>query len=154
MAQASSKPRFFALRVSLPSLYHTTMPPQRTPLAELMANRPRGPEYSPYTRGKIAGMHIAGLTQRKIMDLTDASRQGVRGSIALEILNTNGASLPRPGRPIIYHPRDRRIMLRTLRFQPKLTFDQRRTTTGINMSNTYIKNLARENGILHLRAKT
>jgi hypothetical protein len=116
MAQASSKPRFFALHVSLPSLYYTTMPPQRIPLAELMANRPYGPEYSPYTRGKIAGLYIAGLTQRKIIDLTNVSRQGVRGSIALEILNTNRASLPRPGRPIIYYPRDKRIMLRTLRF--------------------------------------
>jgi hypothetical protein len=125
------------------------MPPQRIPLAELMANRPYGPEYSPYTRGKIAGLYIAGLTQRKIIDLTNVSRQGVRGSIALEILNTNGASLPCPGRLIIYYPRDKRIMLRTLRFQPKLTFDQRRTITGIDMSNTYIKNLIRENRILY-----
>ena len=72
------------------------MPPQRRPLFPTDGNRPRGPETDPYTRGKITGLHIAGLTQRTIMWHTDASRKAVRGSIALEILNTNGASLPRP----------------------------------------------------------
>ena len=99
------------------------MTPQRTPLTPVSGNRPRGPDISPFSRGRIAGLHIAGISQRKIMGMTDASRKGVRGSIALEILNTNGASLPRPGRPIIYNPRDKRSMLRCLRLEPKLTFD-------------------------------
>jgi hypothetical protein len=87
------------------------------------------------------------------MDITDASRQAVRGSIALEILNTNGASLLRPGRPIIYYPRDRRMMLCSLRLEPKLTFDQRRASTGLTMSNAYIKKIAKENGLSHWRTK-
>jgi hypothetical protein len=94
-------------------------------------------------------LHIAGLSQRRIMGMTDASRKGVRGSIALEILNTNGASLPRPGRPILYDPRDKRSMLRCLRLEPKLTFDQRREHTGLDISNSTIKNIARENGLHH-----
>ena len=88
------------------------------------------------------------------MESTLASRKAVRGSIALEILNTNGASLPRPGRPIIYDPRDKRLMLRCLRLEPKLTFDQRREHTGLDMSNTTIKTIAKENGLHHWRATT
>jgi hypothetical protein len=130
------------------------MPPQRRPLAPVDGNRPRGPETDPYTRGKIAGLHIAGLTQRAIMQSTLASRKAVRGSIALEILNTNSASLPRPGRPIIYDPRDKGSMLRCLRLEPKLTFDQRRERTSLDMSNTTIKTITKENGLYHWRAKT
>ena len=129
------------------------MPPQRRPLFPTDGNRPRGPETDPYTRGKITGLHIAGITQCAIMWHTDASRKAVRGSIALEILNTNGASLPRPGRPIIYDARDKRSMLRCLRLEPKLTFDQRWEATGLNMSNGTIKNIARENSLSHWRAK-
>ena len=99
------------------------MPPQRTPLTPVSGNRPRGPEISLYLRGRIASLYIAGISQRKIIGITNASRKGVRGSITLEILNTNGASLPRPGRLIIYDPRDKRSMLRCLRLEPKLTFD-------------------------------
>jgi hypothetical protein len=90
------------------------MPPQRRPLAPVDGNRPRGPETNLYTRGKIASLHITSLTQRAIIQSTLASRKAVRGSITLEILNTNSASLPRPGRPIIYNPRDKRSMLRYL----------------------------------------
>jgi hypothetical protein len=92
MAQASSKPRFFALRVSLPSLYHTTMPPQRTPLAELMANRPRGPEYSPYTRARSLACILLALRNAKLwISLTRLVRafEGpllLRFSIPIELL--------------------------------------------------------------------
>ena len=44
-------------------------------------------------------------------------------------------------------------MLRCLRLEPKLTFDQRREATGLDMSNGTIKNIARENGLSHWRAK-
>ncbi len=130
------------------------MPPQRTPLTPVSSNRPRGPKISPYSRGRIAGLYIAGISQRKIIGITNASRKGVRGSIALKILNTNSASLPRPGHPIIYNPRDKRSMLRCLRLEPKLTFDQRRERTGLDMSNSTIKTITKENRLHHWRAKT
>ena len=44
-------------------------------------------------------------------------------------------------------------MLRCLRLEPKLTFDQRREYTGLNISNTTIKTIAKENGLHHWRAK-
>ena len=81
------------------------------------------------------------------------SRSAIRGAIALDILNTNRASLPRPGRPIIYTDRDKRFMLRNLRLFPKLTFSQRRDHTGLKMSNATIKRIADNAGIKYWKAK-
>ena len=129
------------------------MPLQRHVLFPINGNRVRGLETSLYARGKVAGLYIVGLTQRAIIEATNLSRSSIRGAIALDILNTNRASLPRPGRPIIYDPRDRRAMLRNIRLHPKLTFDARREATGLDMSNSYIKGLARSEGLTHWRAK-
>jgi len=130
------------------------MPPQRRPLFETNGNRRRRRETSPFTRGKIAAFHLVGLTQRQIMESTNTSRSVVRRTISIDIINNNGAALPRPGRPIIYSPRDKRLMLRSLRLEPKLTFDQRRASTGLDMSNSTIKSIAKENGLHHWRAKS
>ena len=43
----------------------------------------------------------------------------------------------------------KRIMLRHIGTYPKSTFQERRVDTGLGISNTYIKNLAREHGIHH-----
>jgi hypothetical protein len=44
-------------------------------------------------------------------------------------------------------------MLRNLRLVPKAKFEDRRKATNLKMSNSYIKNLARANGLSHWRAK-
>ena len=80
-------------------------------------------------------------------------RDSVRRAIALDILNTNSNSLPRPGRPRLYSDRDRRTILYNLRAFPKITFQQRREDTGLTMSNSYIKNIVYENGLKHWRTK-
>ena len=130
------------------------MPPQRTPLRSINGNRGiRGPELTPYKRGRIVGAFDAGLSPREIELQLNHSRGAVRGAIALSNLKTNGASLPRSGRPLIYNDRDQRTMLRNLRLYPKSTFQQRREDTGLKMSNSYIKDLARKNGLFHWRAK-
>ena len=99
------------------------MPPQRTPLRDIDGNRRgRGPELTPYERGKIASAVMAGMSPREIELHMKHSRSAVRGTIALEILRTNGAPLPRKGRPKLYNERDNRMMLKNLRSYPKLTF--------------------------------
>jgi hypothetical protein len=129
------------------------MPPQRTPLGRIDPNQLRGKDMSPYNRGQVIGAYINGLTQREIKDKYKFSRKAIRGAIALNILNTNRASLPRTGRPKVYNERDRRMMLRNLRSYPKLTFQQRCEDTGLTISNSYIKDLARANGLTHWHAK-
>ena len=59
----------------------------------------------------MAGLYIASISQRQIMDIMKRSRDSVRGAIALNILNTNSNSLPCPSRPKVYSDRDRRTYL-------------------------------------------
>jgi hypothetical protein len=88
------------------------MPPQRTPLQAIDGNRRfRGPDLSPYERGRIIGARFAGLLPYKIELQYKHSRGAVQGTLALEILRLNGASMPRPGRPKIYNERDTRSIL-------------------------------------------
>jgi hypothetical protein len=99
------------------------MPPQRTPLRDVDGNRRgRGPELTPYQRGRIEGARIAGMSPREIELSIKHLRGTVRGILALETLRTNGSSIPRKGRPLLYSNRDRRIMLKNLRSYPKLIF--------------------------------
>jgi hypothetical protein len=99
------------------------MPPQRTPLRQLNGNSiRRGPELTPYKRGRIAGAKIAGMSPQEMELQMKHSRGAVRATLALEILRSNGASMPRPGRPKIYNERDRRMMIKNLRSYPKLSF--------------------------------
>jgi len=85
--------------------------------------------------------------------LMDASRGAVRSTLQAENSRSEGKTLARPGAPRIYDDRAVRRILRNLRTYPKQTFAQRREDTGINMSNTKIKNIARANRLHHWRAK-
>jgi hypothetical protein len=130
------------------------MPPQRTPLGQISSDQGiRGPELTSYERGRISGLYEAGFSPREVEKQLDHSRGAVRSTITLHNRNTQGASLPRSGRPVLYNERDRRMMLRNLRLYPKMTFQQRRDETGLKMSNSYIKDLARKSGLSHWRAK-
>jgi hypothetical protein len=129
------------------------MPPIRTPLGQIDGNRQPNAELSPYERGRIEGARLAGMAPREIEVELKQSRGAVRRTLDLANSRSNGASLSRSGRPIVYSIREKRMMLRSLRIYPKLTFAQRREDCGTEMSNTSIKNLARANNITHWKAK-
>lgn len=129
------------------------MPPQRTPLRVIDSNQPRGKEISPYMRGKIIGMVDSGSLISSIQAQYSLSRKAVRGTIAQDSLRQEGQSLPRSGCPRTYSDRDEQHMLRNLRLFPKSTFDDRRKETGLEMSNSTIKRLAKKHGLQHWRAK-
>jgi hypothetical protein len=129
------------------------MPPQRTPLRVIDSNRPRGKEVSPYMRGKIIGMVDSGSSISLIQAQYGLSRKAVRGTITQDFLRQQGPSLPRSGCPPTYSDRDERHMLRNLRLFPKSTFDDRRKETGLEMSNSTIKRLAKKHKLQHWRAK-
>jgi hypothetical protein len=130
------------------------MPPQRTPLRSIDANSiKRGPDLTPYQRGRISALYDSGLSPREIELQEKQSRGAVRSTLRLQNINTDGTSQPRSGRPSLYDIRDQRMMLRHMRKYPKSTFKDRRKETGLEMSNSTIKRLARENGLHHWRAK-
>ena len=75
--------------------HHPEMPPQRTPLRSIDSNRAvRGPELTPYERGRITGAKAASLSPCEIELQLNYSRGAVRGTITLQKLKTNRASLP------------------------------------------------------------
>jgi hypothetical protein len=87
----------------------------RTPLRDLDVNiRRRGPKLTPYEQGCITGARVTGMSPREIKLVMQYLRSAIRGTITLEILRSNGNSLPRRGRPIVHNKRDRRIMLRNM----------------------------------------
>jgi hypothetical protein len=142
--------KYTTFRVGLhPSyLFNTTiMPPQRTPLYAISSNRPRGKDISPYIHRKIVGMADGSTPASKIQAQYRVSRKAVRGSIAQDSQRPEGKSVPHSGCPPTYTDRDKRMMLRNLRLFPKSTFDDRRLESGIEMSNTTIKRLARKHGL-------
>jgi hypothetical protein len=90
-------------------------------------------------RGKIVGAANGGASSAEIQARYDVSRKAVRGSIAQDHARPEGESGSRSGRPPTYTNRDERLMLRNLQLFPKSTFDDRRTESGIKMSNSTIK---------------
>jgi len=123
------------------------MPPQRTPLRAINGNRKgRGPDLSPYLRGKIIGHAKAGDSPAEIQ-VALSVRGAVRGSITQDNARPNGESAPHSGCPPTYTDRDERIMLRHLRLYLKSTFNERRQDCDTKMSNSTIKRLARKHGL-------
>jgi hypothetical protein len=87
----------------------------RTPLRDLDVNiKRRGPKLTPYERGCIAGARVTGISPREIELAIQHSQGAIQGTITLEILRSNRASLPRRGRPIIHNKQDRRTILRNI----------------------------------------
>lgn len=130
------------------------MTPPRTPLAQTDGNRrPPNHELTPYERGKIEGAAAGGLSHSQIRALVKRDRSTIATTLRRAGVRQDGYSQPRKGRPQVYSERDQRTMLRNLRLQPKFKFEERRKATGLKMGNTYIKDLARANGLSHWRAK-
>ena len=130
------------------------MPPQRTPLHTIDGNRKgRGPDITPYMRGKIVGRANAGDSPAEIQAAFGVSRGAVRGSIIQDHVRPKGESAPHSGRPRIYTDRDERRMLQHLRLYPKSTFNEHRQDCNTQISNSTIKRLARKHGLHHWRAK-
>ena len=129
------------------------MPPIRTPLASISTNRKRGIELTPYQRGQIIGLNAAGQSIREIQDQLGLSRNAVRGTIERQKSRPDGLSAPRCGHPPKYTDRETRSMIRCVRIHPKMTFAERRAHCDTEMSNSHIKNICREIGLSHWRAK-
>ena len=126
------------------------MPPQRMLLRDLSVNiKTRGTELSPYERGIVVGAHKSSVSVREISRDLKRSRTTIDTALNLYSLDTKGYSLSWSSRPRIYTEHKDRAMIRHLRKYPKSTFLERRTDCSTAMSNTYIKNLARANGLIH-----
>ena len=125
----------------------------RTVLGTLDPNIISGRELTPYKRGQIEGIHAAGISPSQITTLLNISRDTVKTTIIRASLRTNGASQPRSGRPRIRTPRNERLILRTLRANPTITYAQLCEQTGLKFSRSTFTKLLKEYGISHWIAK-
>ena len=75
------------------------MPPIRTALASISANRKHGSELTPYQRGEIIGRSAAGQSQREIGAQLGLSNTTIQTTIERQKSRPNGYSAPHIGHP-------------------------------------------------------
>ncbi|KAG5355137.1 hypothetical protein CJU89_6964 [Yarrowia sp. B02] len=110
--------------------------------------RTRGPELTEYQRGIIVGMHKAGASTAEIVETTGHSRSAIRHTLKMDLVRVGGKSLPRQGRARTYTEKDRRRMVLNLKKFPDMRPQQRRDETGVKMSDSTIKRIAKEENIV------
>ena len=104
----------------------------------------RGKELTPYQRGQICGMRAQGASYSEISKDLGIPRSTVRSTIDREPPRQQGATKPRPGRPLITNERDKRAILRYIKQRPKATYAQVRSETGIDISDSTLKRILRK----------
>ena len=74
----------------------------RIPLASKSGNIRRGPELTPYARGKIVGAAEAGKTPSKIAATTKLSQSTIRQTLHLDLEHKDGESKQQSSRLKLY----------------------------------------------------
>lgn len=109
-------------------------------------------QHSPHKRTRIVALHEAGLTHREI-----AAREGVAPGTVSGICKRyrdqdSAQSLPRSGRPRVLNERDVRHILRLIKEDPSISYEQLRRKAGLECSPETIKRELLRQGIRHVRA--
>ena len=130
-----------------------TMPVQRVPLAPIDSNRRLKQELTPWQRSEIQTYRNIGLTNEHISRLTFCTPGTVATTLNLNTLRTNGKSCPRSGRPTALSRRDRRLILRIIRRNPKLTYAVLRVEVGVEVSKSTLYRMLKDEGITNWLAK-
>ena len=125
----------------------------RTPLGPRSGNVTRGPELSPFARGKIVGAAQMGSNPSRIAAIQNLSRSTIRNTLRLNHERNDGQSKPRTGRPKLYTDRDERSILRQVRLHPKCTYADVRKACAITLYDTTLKTILKKHGISNWRAK-
>lgn len=128
------------------------MPPQRKPLTPINPQRLPNHRLTPYQRGKIDAQREAGLSLGAIAALQKLPRSTIQYSLEKAPLRQNGESLPSSGRPRSYTDRDERSLLRIIRTQPKLTYEEVKRQACIDFSKDTIRRILKEYGIANWRS--
>jgi transposase len=95
---------------------------RRQPLAPIDPNRALKKELSPWQRGQISAFRDIGLTNAQISKRTFCTPATVATTLRLNTLRNDGETRPRSGRPSALSRRDRRLILRIIRRNLKLTY--------------------------------
>src|SRR5436305_8082811 len=126
---------------------------QRTPLAPLDLNRIKNKEPSPYLRGSIQTWAAIDLGTAEIARKTFLTSETVKSTLSRNPQRHEGITLPRSGRPSKLSRRDRRTLLRYIRKNPKLSYEQVLVDTGLPICKKTVYRILREEGIKKWIAK-
>lgn len=122
------------------------MPP-RTPLGEINANRPRGPELDRSIRGHIIGLSEGGLSQRAIAKRFNLARTTVQSTLYVQQDRVNNKSKPRPGQPKKHDARALNRILRFVRMHPKKTYAMVKAELDLPFSRDTLRRILEPHGI-------
>ena len=129
------------------------MPVQRVPLAPIDPNRSLKKELTPWQRSEIQTYRHIGLTNEHIGRLTNCTPSTVATTLNLNTLRNNGETRPRSGRPSLLSRRDRRLILRIIRRNPKLTYAALKIESGLTVSKKTLYRMLKDEGISNWLAK-
>jgi transposase len=125
----------------------------RAPLASTSGNETRRKELTPIERERIITAAEWGATQAQICDRYNFKKSTVRETLAKAGSRIDNQSAPRSGRPKLSTERDERHILRVIRANPKLKWEDVQKECGREFSkSTYRRILAKYN-ISKWRAK-
>lgn len=144
--QNALKARFYHPREFHNSTNSTTMP-QRLPLTPIDPNRPLKKELSPCQRSEISTLRAVGLTNDQIGKRVFCTRNTVASTLRLNTLRNEGKTRPRSGRPSALSIRDRRLILRIARRNPKITYAVLAIEAGITVHKSTLYRMLKEEGI-------
>jgi len=122
---------------------------RRTPLTPISGNKTPRKELSLLTKGEISGQAQLDLKSTQIGRNLNVPRTTVQCVLRRLQTTPSGANEPRSGRPISITPRAVRILLRQLRSEPKITWRQLKTNTGIDLDARTLNATLRAHGISH-----
>src|SRR5436190_24183846 len=126
---------------------------QRTPLAPLDLNRIKNKELSPYLRGSIQTWAAIGLGTAEIARKTFLTPETVKSTLSRNPQRHEGITLSRSGRPSKLSRRDRRTLLRYVRKNPKLIYEQVLADLGLPVCLKTVYRILKEEGIKKWIAK-
>ena len=140
--------------LQISSFFKNLLKMPRKALAPISNNiRAPNSELSPYIRGKIIGLADAGISQYQIASRFDLSRATIQSTLRRDLSQQDGKSSKRSGRPSIVTPQTRRLILRNVRKDPKISKKELHSYIGTNLSMQTMHRILKTEGITKWRAK-
>ena len=125
----------------------------REPLQSISSNIVHHKELNEYTRGKIIGARNAGMRPAHIATQLNLPPTTIHTTLRRDEQRDNGQSDSRSGRPRATDDRDERTLLRLIRIDPKITYEDLIEKSGVQCSQKTVYRLLREAGITNWRMK-
>lgn len=116
-------------------------------------SRARGPNLTPYERGRIVQAYEDGRTLESIADQFHRAPSTISRTVRGASTHNEGTELPRSGRPRTYTPRDRRRVELAVKRHPFWSYNKIKKWYGFTWSNRTMRRILEPYGIKKWLAK-